>query len=1100
MKRFLLVASICLAFASRAQAELIDNHDGTITQVRSDGSRLMWMQDANYAKTSGFDADGMISWVAAVNWSGSMNFAGHTGWRLPRASENTAGSGGYSSQSEMGDLYYNELGNTAGNFENTGPFINIMDYWYWTNTLFEDPATAMVFSFRDIAGSEVNEAGYQSNGDISDANGTFAWLVRDLDPPRKADVTVWRPGTGIWYTLPDGDSGSYTTTQWGAEGDKPVPGDYDGDGKSDAAVWRPGNATWYIRRSSAPGTYTATRWGMPGDIAVPGDYDDDGKADLAMWRPDSGVWYIRPSGSPNSYTAANWGVPTDVPVPGDYDGDGRTDLAVYRPGTGVWYIRKSSVPGAYTGTAWGVASDIPVPGDYDADGRTDIAVWRPATGVWYVRPSNSTGYTATSWGKIGDTPVSGDYDGDGRADIAVWRSGSGVWYVRPSGSPGSYTARQWGIAGDKPVASQDFTGVPVQPPVAQSTSIDVNVLGIAASAETGAVPAAGGHNLPLTYAVETPPAYGSASVDPGTGAFTYSIAGHAQAAVDSFRVAVSNASAQSTAQIAVQLRSDPLLQNQWHLRNTGQDAFASTLPVPGNDMNMAAAWSAGYSGKGIKVGVVDTGLEAAHEDLAANVDVANSFNFVTGLNDPSPDAGEPGFDHGTSVAGIIGAAAFNRKGGRGVAYNARLRGYNLLSSFTVANMAKSLGSDPVSADNDVFNASFGNAAPSLPTFSGVYQSITANTLALREGRGAAIVNAAGNDFEDWGSYPDSGLCAAANAYGVSCGDTATDERRGGYAPIIVGAIDADGRHSSYSNTGASLWISAPAGEYGLDSAYFPGLVPDAYAPAIVTTSRTGCANARYSLAANPLDALGDSPFAADCQYTATMNGTSAATPNVTGVVAMMLEANPDLTVRDLKHILAKTARKTDASFAGVTATDIIPGSAVVLEHGWVTNSAGWPFSNRYGFGAVDASAAVAMAKTYADYLPPVQSSSDEFLVAPPAIVAPLSPAGSRATIQVAETFNTVESVIVFLNIAATPGLPCNQVELTSPSGTKSILMHAANGFANSSVVNSRILSNAFYGEPVNGNWVLTFYDFCDVDGYPTQLSTTNPQVLMIVGH
>ena len=1089
-----------MAFAAWAQAELVDNHDGTITQIRKDGSRLMWMQDANYAKTSGFDPDGLVSWVTAVNWTSSVNFAGHTGWRLPRAAENTAGSAGYSSNSEMGDLYYNELGNTAGNFANGGPFFNIMDYWYWTNTLFENPTAAMVFSFRDVPNSATNEAGYQANGDINDSNGTFVWLVRDVGPPRKADVTVWRPGSGTWYTLPSDSSGSYTSTKWGIEGDKLVPADYDGDGKSDVAVWRPGNGTWYIRRSSAAGTYTTTAWGINGDVPVPGDYDNDGKVDLAVWRPGNGTWYIRPSESPNSYTATTWGVIADRPVPGDYDGDGKTDLAVYRPGNGTWYIRKSSVQGSYTSIPWGLASDMLVPGDYDADGKTDIAVWRPGNGTWYIRPSSTGGHTATVWGTNGDTPVSGDYDGDGKADIAVWRSGNGTWYIKPSASPGSYTARQWGIAGDRPISSQDFNGVPVQPPIAQSSSVTVHVLGIAPSAVNGSVPATDPQRLPLTYAITALPTRGTASMNPGTGAFTYSIAGHTQATSDSFKVAVSNGTTQSTVQMAVQLGSDSLLQNQWHIQNVGQDAFASIRPIAGNDLNMAAAWTAGYSGMGIKVGVVDTGLEAAHEDLAANFDLANSFNFVTGLNDPSRDIGDPGFDHGTAVAGIIGATAFNHKGGRGVSYNARLRGYNLLASFSVANMAKSLGSDPVSADNDIFNASFGNSAPGLPGFSGVYQAITANTLALRGGLGAAIVNAAGNDFVDWGSYPGTGLCVAANSYGVSCGDPATDERRGGYAPIIVGAIDADGKHSSYSSTGSSLWISAPAGEYGFNSSYIPDLSSLAYAPAIITTNRTGCVNAPLSTAANPLDSQGGSPFAEDCQYTAMMNGTSAATPNTTGVVAMMLEANPNLSVRDLKYILAKTAKKVDAAFPGVSATDIIPGSTIVLERGWVTNSAGWAFSNRYGFGAVNASAAVAMAKTYTNYLPAVQNSTDQFQAAPPAIIAPLSPTGSQATIQVTESFNTVEHVIVFLNIAATPGLVCNQVELTSPSGTKSILMHAANGFANSSVVNSRFLSNAFYGEPVNGNWILTFYDFCGVSGSPTQLSTTDPQLLMIVGH
>ena len=90
---------------------------------------------------------------------------------------------------------------------------------------------------------------------------------------------------------------------------------------------------------------------------------------------------------------------------------------------------------------------------------------------------------------------------------------------------------------------------------------------------------------------------------------------------------------------------------------------------------------------------------------------------------------------------------------------------------------------------------------------------------------------------------------------MSCGDPANDERRGGYAPIIVGAIDADGHHSSYSDTGSSLWISAPGGEYGLNSSLTTG--PNFKFPAIVTTSRTGCANAASPSAVNALDALGE---------------------------------------------------------------------------------------------------------------------------------------------------------------------------------------------------------------------------------------------------
>lgn len=642
---------------------------------------------------------------------------------------------------------------------------------------------------------------------------------------------------------------------------------------------------------------------------------------------------------------------------------------------------------------------------------------------------------------------------------------------------------------------------PIKPPLVLSVTTSLPVIGVTASSVPGAIVATDPQGLPLQYSIMNAPAVGTAVLNPIGGQFTYSVPGNVTVASDQFTVKVSNGTASATGTVTINLGSDPLLANQWSIQNTGTTAFASVLPTAGNDMDVAGAWAAGFTGKGIKVGIVDSGLEAAHEDLAANVDVGNSFNFLTGLNDPTRAVSDPGFDHGTAVAGIIGAIAFNGKGGRGVAYNARLRGYNLIApgAFSLANMAKSLGSDPVSADNDVFNASFGASASSLPTFSGAFQSISSTSLTLRGGLGAAIVNAAGNDFVDWEASPGSGLCTYANTYGVSCGDPANDERRGGYAPIIVGAINADGVHASYSNTGSSLWISAPGGEFGLNSTYDPGFSD--YGPAIVTTSRTGCANSEYSTPVNPLDSKGSNPLAPNCQYTATMNGTSAATPNVAGVVAMMLEANSKLSVEDLKYILAKTAKKVDPTFSGVTATTIILGATVVLEQGWVTNSAGFSFSNWYGFGSVDASAAVAMAKSYTTYLPALQNSKNyPFLAAPPATIPAQSLAGESFVTPVSETFNTVEYVVVFLNIASTPGLQCNEVQLTSPSGTKSILMHAANGFGNASVVNSRFLSNAFYGEPVNGNWTLTFFDYCPAGVVPTELSTTASQMLLFAGH
>jgi hypothetical protein len=272
----------------------------------------------------------------------------------------------------------------------------------------------------------------------------------DFDKDRKSDITVWRPESGMWYTIPS-TAGGYTQTQWGLPSDAPAPADYDADGQTDAAVWRPSSGTWFILPSESPGTYIATRWGVETDKPIPADYDGDGKADVAVWR-HNGTWFVLPSNTPGSYTDTKWGVLGDVPVAADYDGDGKADVAVWRPSSGTWFILPSESPGTYIVTQWGVETDKPIPADYDGDGKADVAVWRPNDGNWFVLPSSTpAGYTATQWGVSTDIPVAGDYDGDGTVDIAVWRPDSGIWFIMNSGSHGSYTAIQWGMATDKPI-------------------------------------------------------------------------------------------------------------------------------------------------------------------------------------------------------------------------------------------------------------------------------------------------------------------------------------------------------------------------------------------------------------------------------------------------------------------------------------------------------------------------------------------------------------------------------------------------------------------------------------------------------------------------
>jgi uncharacterized repeat protein (TIGR03803 family) len=312
-----------------------------------------------------------------------------------------------------------------------------------TTPTFSDSSTTKGQRYYYVV-SAINAAGETTSYEISITPGRAK--EGDFDGDSKSDITVFRPGSGAWYTVQSGsDTGTVTT--WGVNGDLPVPGDYDGDGKTDLAVYRPSTGVWYIVQSST-GTGVAHTWGDGGDIPVPGDYDGDGKTDLAVYRPSTGVWYVVPSSTGNGF-AYTWGATGDMPVTGDYDGDGKTDIAVYRPSSGVWYIVPSRTGNgvAYT---WGVSSDIPVAGDFDGDGRTDIAVYRPSTGVWYIVPSSTGTGFAYTWGITGDIPVVGDYDGDGKTDIAVYRPSTGVWFIIPSTTV-TGLAYTWGISRDIPI-------------------------------------------------------------------------------------------------------------------------------------------------------------------------------------------------------------------------------------------------------------------------------------------------------------------------------------------------------------------------------------------------------------------------------------------------------------------------------------------------------------------------------------------------------------------------------------------------------------------------------------------------------------------------
>ena len=260
----------------------------------------------------------------------------------------------------------------------------------------------------------------------------------DFDGDGLSDLSVFRPGTGVWY-IRQSLNGAFRSHQLGTGSDRIVPGDYDGDGKTDVAIFRPANGVWQIVQSSNRNLIVQS-FGLSGDVPVPRDYDGDGKSDLAVFRPNGGVWYVLQSAT-GTVRAEQFGITTDRPVPADYDGDGRADIAVFR--NGVWYIRKSS-DSAILVYQFGLGTDRTVAADYDGDGMTDVAVFRQSNGTWYISQT-SQGFTARQFGISTDEPAPGNYDADAKSDIGVFRNG--VWYVLQSNS-GKIRAEQFGTAGD----------------------------------------------------------------------------------------------------------------------------------------------------------------------------------------------------------------------------------------------------------------------------------------------------------------------------------------------------------------------------------------------------------------------------------------------------------------------------------------------------------------------------------------------------------------------------------------------------------------------------------------------------------------------------
>lgn len=599
--------------------------------------------------------------------------------------------------------------------------------------------------------------------------------------------------------------------------------------------------------------------------------------------------------------------------------------------------------------------------------------------------------------------------------------------------------------------------------------------------------------------------------------------------------------------------TDPLLHQQWHLRNTGQKAYAISeglqaylidifqqqgmsaedatklaksrianwekVLVPGEDMNVAGAFAQGVTGHNTIAVVVDSGLEIAHEDLQANVLPNRSLNFMEdALNptDPSPQAIDG--DHGTSVAGLIAAVGWNGKGGHGVAPDAKLIGMNYLEAQSDLAYFLSHGipgsgiapSEPVA----VFNRSYGITYPTALSYDEMDEALHEfSATELRSGKGAVNTKSSGNSFLSGRSTLENNFCAAngARTLGLTCYNANMESSQSSPFYFSIGAVNSDGKHTSYSTAGANLLVVAPAGEYG-DTA-----------PAMVTTDQMTCLRGYASFASADFydEYFGPGYFGAvypfnnpghednpSCNYTNSFNGTSSAAPNTAGVVSLILSANPALSYRDVRHILASTSTKVDSNNNAVRLT--LPDGEFVAHAGWVKNKAGFEHNNLYGFGRVNAGKAVELAKSYKTNLGELKmaawtglgiyASKTEKLNSP---VPDNSAKGVEFSIDVTDDIVlegaqfrfTVANAEMTLGVDAKGALYKEfhttagadlAIEVTSPQGTRSVLLSSkqalimpaagAEFYQGYILKDSVMLSHAFYGEKAKGSWKIKVLD------------------------
>ncbi|KAJ1908805.1 pheromone processing endoprotease [Tieghemiomyces parasiticus] len=401
---------------------------------------------------------------------------------------------------------------------------------------------------------------------------------------------------------------------------------------------------------------------------------------------------------------------------------------------------------------------------------------------------------------------------------------------------------------------------------------------------------------------------------------------------------------------------DPLFPSQWHLLNS-EDKL--------HDLNVTDVWREGITGKGIRVGMIDDGLDYTSLDLKDNFDLEGSYDFNNHTKYPTPTTPED--YHGTRCAGEI-AAVKNGVCGLGVAYEAKISGLRILSG-VITDVDEALSLNYNYQKTSIYSCSWGPAddgkameAPNELILDAIINGIQKG----RDGKGSVFVFATGN-----GGY-----------FSDNCN---FDGYTNSIYTISVGAIDHRGLHPYYSEPCSAQLVVA----YSSGSDKF-----------IATTDRG-------------LDTCTDRH-----------GGTSAAAPLVSGVLALVLQVRPELTWRDLQHLVLQNAVPFD------------------LDHeGWQEVASGRLYNHLFGYGKMDAWKLVQAAKTFQPVNEQTWFEADTVVVNQP---IPHGAHGVASSLQVAQTdldvsyFKRLEHVTVIVEIDH-QNRGDVAVELRSPHGYVSYL-------------------------------------------------------------